>query len=318
MCHQKDIRACRESELSFAEAAIMFKNLKKAGINQINLVGGEFFVRQDAWKILDLIEELGFLFAIGTNAALLKTEDAARLSSYWGLTEIDISIDGPDAQTHDSIRGVPGTFDKAIAFIHDCKNFDISVMVVAVVQQQNYKKLIELANILKSIHVNTFTVVQEFSVTKKTFDDTKLTLEKLTQRDVDIFASYTVRDSTFKYDLIDFKEKMNELKVHCTKIGLNTNFAFNIDCFDSVYNETMRKDFVCGCENFGSQIDWQGNVNLCSFIRVRDLDRAQGLVGKDLLSQEDLYKTRDTILKMNMMPFCERCCGLKIIKQKNS
>ena len=318
MCHQKDIRACRESELSFEEAALMFKNLKACGINQINLVGGEFFVRQDAWKILDLLESMGFLFSIGTNATLLKTEDVAKLSYYWGLTELDISLDGADAATHDSIRGVPGTFDKAIEFIKDCKNFDITVMVVAVVQAQNYKKMIELANLLKSLRVDTFTIVQEFSITKKVFDNTKQMLERLTNKKVDIFASYSVRDSTFKYNLEDFKSKMKELKTHCEKIDLNTNFAFDIDNFDDVYNETRRQNNICGCDNFGGQIDWQGNVNLCPFIRVSGYDKAHGLIEKSFLEQKDLYKTRDAIVSMNMMPFCERCCGLKLIKSKKS
>ena len=219
MCHQKDIRACHEQELSFPEIEIIFKNLKASGINQINFIGGEFFVRQDAWQILDKAEEMGFLFSIATNGTLLNDNDVAKLSYYWGLMEIDVSLDACDAATHDKIRGIPGTRDKVVEFIENCKNFGITIMVVAVAQHDNYKHMIDLANLLQSLKVDTLTVVQEFSITKGTFDNTKKMLEALTNKKVDIFASYSVRDSTFRYDLIDFKEKMSALKEHCKQIA---------------------------------------------------------------------------------------------------
>ena len=318
MCHQKDIRLCCEQELSFNEVDKMLKNLKKLGVNQLNLVGGELFVRGDAWLILDKIEEMGFLFSIATNATLLTTSDVEKLSYYWGLMEIDVSLDGPDCKTHDKIRGVPGVFDKTIEFIKDCKNFDIIVMVVTVVQKDNYKKLCQIADLIESMRVDTWTLCQEFSVSEDTFKKTKVALEKLSGHEVDIFASYSVRGNTFEYNLEDFKKKIREVKEYCELLKLNTNFAFDIDKFDEIYNETCRENFVCSCSDFAGQIDWQGNLNFCPFIRVNGLDKAHGLFCPGFLESNDLCKLKDSVLKMNMMPFCERCCGLKMIKSKKS
>lgn len=318
MCHQKDIRVCREKELTHEEILIMLKNFKKLKINQINLVGGEFFVRSDAWKILDKIEDMGFLFSIGTNATLLSEGDVAKLSYYWGLVELDVSVDGADAKTHDTIRGVDGAFDKTVDFIKNCKSYDITVMVVTVVQAQNYKKLKDIADLLKKLNIDTWTIVQEFSINEKTLTNTKEVLQILSKKPVTIFASQSIYPRTFKYDLEDFKKEIYELQKYTKDLKLKTNFSFDVNKFDSIYNETCQTDYKCSCNNFAGQVDWQGNLNFCPFIRVEDLQKAHGLIDKNFLKQKDIYRLKEKVLKSNMMHFCERCCGLILTEKKNN
>jgi len=106
-------------ELSLEEIAAIFR---KAGqFSWINLTGGEIFLRSDIQSIMHaVIEESPDLYLMNfpTNG-LLTEEIVATVDNI--LTEtrlprliVTVSLDGP-RDLHDRIRGVSGTFDRAVA-----------------------------------------------------------------------------------------------------------------------------------------------------------------------------------------------------------
>jgi len=321
MCHQKDIRLCANEHetLNFKEIRNMFKNLKKLGVNQINLVGGEIFLRPDIWDILDELERQSFLFSITTNGTLLKEEDVNRFSYYWGLVEVDVSLDAADALTHDKIRGVSGAFDKTVEVLSWLKEHNITVMVDTVAQSSNYCKLKELYELLKKLKIDSWVILPEYNITKFTYDKTNEYFEARVKHKIDLLPSYSIAESNsaMSYDVIDFKEKMSELRSFVSKDGPDVVFAFDIDFFEFKYFRRQRDKFVLTCTDFLGQIDWKGNLNLCPFIRVNDLQRAHGLVEKDFLEQPELLRMREGILASNLIDtrFCETCCGCKIVNK---
>ena len=87
---------------------------------QVNLTGGEIFMRKDILSVLALFEEKGYdcgcLTTNGTIITEARAEALAELALRGFLKHISVSIDGP-RDLHDVARGQKGTFDKTTAGI---------------------------------------------------------------------------------------------------------------------------------------------------------------------------------------------------------
>jgi MoaA/NifB/PqqE/SkfB family radical SAM enzyme len=64
---------------------------------------------------------------------------------FYGISRMAISLDGPDAQSHDSFRGVPGTFDCAVAALEDARRIGLDTQVQTTVTRRNMHRLDEIA-----------------------------------------------------------------------------------------------------------------------------------------------------------------------------
>lgn len=102
------------NELTTEEIYDALAQLRELGVIQVYFSGGEPLLRHDLPSLVKRAAKLKFQsIAIMTNGLLLTESRATKLLES-GLTEVGISIDGL-RETHDYIRGVRGSFDKAIS-----------------------------------------------------------------------------------------------------------------------------------------------------------------------------------------------------------
>jgi SynChlorMet cassette radical SAM/SPASM protein ScmF len=87
------------------------------GLNSVKLTGGEPLLHPDFLRFVSLVKDMNLGLTIETNATLMTSEIAWYLRENSTLGHISVSIDGCTAGSHDSFRGVPGSFDKAVAGI---------------------------------------------------------------------------------------------------------------------------------------------------------------------------------------------------------
>jgi len=122
----------------------------------IHLTGGEPLLKEELFNLLQYldpkteIEELGII----TNGLLLSREVVKRLSAFPKLKKIKISLDGADAEVHDSIRQ-RGVFEKVIQSLPMIKQenrFEIILMVT--VMKRNYRSLPSLIRLCKDLGVD--------------------------------------------------------------------------------------------------------------------------------------------------------------------
>src|SRR5512140_842722 len=73
------------------------------------LSGGEPLYRSDIFQLARYGTDKGLRVALATNGTLV-TKDVARMIVDSGVKRVSISLDGADAQTHDSFRGIPVDF----------------------------------------------------------------------------------------------------------------------------------------------------------------------------------------------------------------
>ncbi len=79
----------------------------------IVLTGGEPLYRKDLFDIAHYAHAKGLPLALATNGTLIDYQIAQRIKAC-GFQRVSISIDGPDAPTHDAFRGIPGSFESAL------------------------------------------------------------------------------------------------------------------------------------------------------------------------------------------------------------
>jgi AdoMet-dependent heme synthase len=125
------------------------------------LSGGEPLYRSDIFQLARYGTDKGLRVALATNGTLV-TKDVARMIVDSGVKRVSISLDGADAQTHDSFRGIPGAFDAAVAGLRNLKALGMSVQINMTIARHNAKQLpqvLELARTLGADALHTFLLV---------------------------------------------------------------------------------------------------------------------------------------------------------------
>tara|TARA_Y100000310_G_C20691319_1_gene822437 strand:+ start:1408 stop:2469 length:1062 start_codon:yes stop_codon:yes gene_type:complete len=112
----------------------------------IGITGGEPFMRKDIFDILAYLK--GFRFSITTNFTALDEERIKRLARC-RPKQIRISIDGPE-KVHDRIRGVKGTFSKAMSNISILRKYaDIPIRFNCAISKDNMEHLEDVVRVAK-------------------------------------------------------------------------------------------------------------------------------------------------------------------------
>jgi len=125
------------------------------------LSGGEPLFRRDIFELARYGTDKGLRVALATNGTLV-TKYVARMIVESGVRRVAISLDGADAQTHDSFRGIPGAFDAAVAGFRNLQNLGMSVQINTTIARHNAHQLpqvLELAKSLGADALHTFLLV---------------------------------------------------------------------------------------------------------------------------------------------------------------
>ncbi|WP_157368577.1 radical SAM protein [Zavarzinella formosa] len=101
-----------QNPLSVREMDTLFGDLAAVGSMRLGLTGGEPLMRKDVFDILDSATSHGLHPCLTTNG-LLVTEETARELGKRNLVWLNVSLDGPDRETNDAVRGA-GVFDGVI------------------------------------------------------------------------------------------------------------------------------------------------------------------------------------------------------------
>ena len=98
----------RNNELSADEYEALAGVLHEMGSHQISIAGGEPLLRDDVFDIIASFSGRGMSVNICTNGLLIEKYHEQICRS--GATCVTVSLDGASADSHDVIRGVPGSY----------------------------------------------------------------------------------------------------------------------------------------------------------------------------------------------------------------
>lgn len=127
-------------QLSTVEALRMIDQLAEAGCMILVFSGGEPLMRPDLFDLLRHARNTGLMTAVASNGTLINDTVARELAAA-GVRRASISLDGPDAATHDGFRRIDGAFDASLGAIDNLKAAGIGVQINCTVATHNHDRL---------------------------------------------------------------------------------------------------------------------------------------------------------------------------------
>jgi radical SAM protein with 4Fe4S-binding SPASM domain len=110
--------------------------------------GGEPTLRRDLVELMNYAKSRGMRVVISTNGTLISA-DKARAYTDVGLSYVGVSLDG-GRETHDAFRGIPGSFDKAIAGIRNSREAGIKVGLRMTINRRNWRDIPEIFKVMEA------------------------------------------------------------------------------------------------------------------------------------------------------------------------
>jgi len=138
-------------EMSTEEGKAMIDDLAAYGSPVLLFSGGEPTIRKDLLELMHYAKSKGMRVVISTNGTLITPEKAKQFAEV-GLSYVGVSLDG-GRETHDSFRGMPGAFDKAIAGIRNSRDAGIKVGLRMTINKRNWQDIPELFKVMEEENI---------------------------------------------------------------------------------------------------------------------------------------------------------------------
>jgi AdoMet-dependent heme synthase len=148
-------------ELSTDEAKALIDTFSECGNPIVIFTGGEPLMRHDIFELVAYAKSKGHKCVMAPNGTLITQENARRIGEA-GIERCSISIDGPDAASHDLFRGVPGAFEASLRGNRAPERAGIPFQINTTVTRNNlaqFKEIFHLAERLGAVAWHIFMLV---------------------------------------------------------------------------------------------------------------------------------------------------------------
>lgn len=120
------------------------------------VTGGDPLKRDDLFDVLSYAVRRGVAPAVTPSGTPLLDERAIGRMAEAGVQRIALSLDGPDAATHDGFRCQPGSFAYTLAALHHARRAGIAAQVNTTVTAHNVELLAEIAALVTDVGATTW------------------------------------------------------------------------------------------------------------------------------------------------------------------
>ena len=132
--------------------------LKRSGVRQITLGGGEPLLHPDFVQMVKMSIDYGFITNINTNAYFLDY-NLIQILSESNVSQIAIDIESIFSMEHDEIRGKIGSFEKAMRAIEELVDRNMNVVIQTVLTNKNSDRVLDVFRMAKKKNVLKFRVL---------------------------------------------------------------------------------------------------------------------------------------------------------------
>lgn len=106
-------------------------------------------MRPDILDLLKYAKDLGIYTAVAASVTpLLSLEMLTRMKEL-DVDIISVSLDGASAETHDALRGVPGTWSATIRAVQNAKSCGLRAQVNTTVMRSNLRELADIFHLVR-------------------------------------------------------------------------------------------------------------------------------------------------------------------------
>ncbi len=147
-CRAESIPCRDPQELTTEDGKALMRDVKTMGSMMI-LTGGDPMKREDLLDLIAYARDIRLPLGITPSTTPTLTRDIVRQFRMLGVAAMGMSLDGPNAEVHDTFRGVPGTFEHSIKALQWAKEFHLQVQVNTTVTQETLPHLPSLYRLLR-------------------------------------------------------------------------------------------------------------------------------------------------------------------------
>ena len=124
------------------------------GLSGVKLTGGEPLLHPKIRELIAMIAQAGLRILIETNGTLIDADLAAFLKNYTQVCFISVSLDGATVATHEALRLVPGSFQKAVDGIRNLVAVDCHPQMICTLHRGNVDELAQVVSLAQSLGCN--------------------------------------------------------------------------------------------------------------------------------------------------------------------
>ena len=154
-CRAEAVPEPHPNELSFEEGVKFLHQIPGFGdpMPQLILTGGDPLERKDLYDLIDEAHKLGIGVSITPAASeALERDVLVRLKEH-RVEGLGLSLDGSTAARHDSIRGVPGTFERTLQAMRWAQELGMPLQVNTLVSEETAGDIPAVYELLKPFGV---------------------------------------------------------------------------------------------------------------------------------------------------------------------
>ena len=217
----------RPEELSTAECLDLVNQIADLGVQEVTIIGGEAYLREDWVEILAAIRGRG-MQATMTTGGRGVTPERAEAAAAAGLMSASISIDGAEA-THDRLRGVTGSYRSALDALKNLRSAGVKVSTNTQINRLSMPELPEVLETIGAAGVHSWQLQLTVAMGRAA-DEPDVLLQP--------------------YDLLELFPLLAKLKERADELGVRIWPGNNLGYFgpyESVLRGTTPKGHMAGC-----------------------------------------------------------------------
>ncbi|MFQ3578177.1 MAG: radical SAM protein [Verrucomicrobiia bacterium] len=150
-CRAEAVPGAHPLQLSRQEASRLIGAVVEAGPELFVITGGDPMMRPDLLDIICEASRKGLRVCLSPSATPRMARADLKSFCEAGLAGISLSLDGPDAASHDAFRGVPGTWRRSMDILERCRHLSLPVQINTTLTVANINRFEEFARMVESI-----------------------------------------------------------------------------------------------------------------------------------------------------------------------
>lgn len=141
------------AELSTEEVKRVIDDLAQMGVLTLSFSGGEVFLRKDIFEITGYARKKGFAVRFFTNGILIKPAIADKIAAIKPVV-VELSVYGADAETHDGITQVPGSFELTLRAVRLLLERNVRCLIKTPIMRENIHQIEAMKQMAADLGIN--------------------------------------------------------------------------------------------------------------------------------------------------------------------
>lgn len=253
--------------------------LEELGTWHITLSGGEPMLHPQFKEFLQAAKDKDFYVTVLSNLTLLDDEIISIMAE-GNKCSVQVSLYSMDAQRHDEITQLPGSFEKTLSAIKRLIENDIPIQVSCPTMKENMH---DFGDVLRWAHDHKIRAVTDYSIMAEYNHDTSNLAHRLTPEECGIVIRDVIDwDKNYQEQLLstDFEKKAHEYSENTDAILCGVGISTCCMVSDgNVYPCAGWQDCICGNLNEESlSYIWNNSekMNYLRSLRRKDMQKCIG------------------------------------------